>query len=86
MAPVVELADTQDSGSCAPKACGFDSHRVHHMKDWPLRLSARTSGSHPGKRSSTLLGAALRMENVKCKMENGMVGKKNGKFKMKNEE
>ena len=27
-------------------------------KDWPLRLSARTSGSHPGKRSSTLLGAA----------------------------
>ncbi len=27
-------------------------------KEWPLRLSARTSGSHPGKRSSTLLGAA----------------------------
>ena len=25
---------------------------------WPLRLSARTSGSHPEKRSSTLLGAA----------------------------
>ena len=33
---------------------------------WPLRLSARTSGSHPGKRSSTLLGAAKPNWNKAC--------------------
>ena len=29
---MVELADMQDLGSCAFKACGFDSHWAHHKK------------------------------------------------------
>ena len=40
---------------------GFKSLRVHHsfsFRHCPLRLSARTSGSHPGKRGSTPLGGA----------------------------
>ena len=56
VAPVVKLAYTPDSGSGAARCVGSNPTGCTNI--WPLRLSARTSGSHPGKRSSTLLGAA----------------------------
>ena len=61
-APVVKLAYTLDSGSSAARCVG--SNPTGCTKTcWPHRLSARTSGSHPGKRSSTLLGAAKQNED-----------------------
>lgn len=59
VAPVVKLAYTPDSGSGAARCVGSNPTGCTKLI-WPLRLSARTSGSHPGKRSSTLLGAANR--------------------------
>ena len=57
---MVKLAYTPDSGSGAARCVGSNPTGCTNI--WPLRLSARTSGSHPGKRSSTLLGAANRFE------------------------
>ena len=54
---MVKLANTQDSGSCAERLEGSSPPRCTKTTS-PLRLSARTPGSHPGKSGPTPLGGA----------------------------
>ena len=71
---MVKLAHTLDSGSSAARLVGSSPTRCT-KESWPLRLSARTPGSHPGKSGSTPLGAAKGSEeNAKDNLENGEVG------------
>lgn len=58
----LDLALTISKDPCfSEMAENVNTFRLISLKTWPLRLSVRTSGFHPGKRSSTLLGVTTKI-------------------------